>query len=86
LLGQPFGSLLSGDDRDATLRLLVESAGSVLNEPDHRCAEVIARRKDGTDIPVDVSLSAFAEVIEGLSSRQFAISRRAGRSHVNASS
>jgi protein-histidine pros-kinase len=57
LLGQPFVVLVAAEDREALLDVLVDAARSVGMEPGNAMVEVQARHKDGTEIPVEVSLN-----------------------------
>ena len=57
VLGESSAILIGGRDRDGSLGVLAESVRAMRARSDNPPFEIVARRKDGTDIPVEVSLT-----------------------------
>jgi protein-histidine pros-kinase len=57
VLGESLAILIGGREGDVSLAELAESVRAMLERDDYPRFEIVARRKDGTDIPVEVSLT-----------------------------
>jgi protein-histidine pros-kinase len=60
VLGESFAVLIGGPDHDISLAVLAESVHAMRN--DNSPFEIVARRKDGADIPVEVSITGLEAV------------------------
>jgi PAS domain S-box-containing protein len=86
LLGQSFAVLVSDHNREVWLSLLVGSADALPERNPNPVLEVVARRKDGGDVPVEVSLNGLGITREWSGDRHGQLAAQIATHHARRSS